>query len=93
MKTPVKQSSLPVWGEWIEISEVKAKLEQNVKSLPVWGEWIEISRFSEKISKASCLSPCGESGLKSVSGQMVVVEIESLPVWGEWIEIISPGQR
>ena len=35
-------------------------------SLSVWGEWIEIMRLFLKMTMILCLSPFGESGLKSL---------------------------
>ena len=62
-------------------------------SLPMRGEWIEI--ISAPFLGWTChrLSPCGESGLKSVIPSGINVVALSLPMRGEWIEIadgISP---
>ena len=51
------------------------------------GEWIEISSKAEKSHSASCLSPCGESGLKSHGLTSCGRGRASLPMRGEWIEI------
>ena len=34
-------TSLPVWGAWIEMTNVSVGF-MNPRSLPVWGAWIEI---------------------------------------------------
>ena len=83
--------SLPVWGEWIEISAVGFRSQQR-QSLPVWGEWIEISVSTRFSGSARRLSPCGESGLKFPLPGRFAPCSRSLPVWGEWIEI-APGKR
>ena len=58
----------------------------------MWGEWIEILGAVLRPRMFICLSPCGESGLKSgsrpVSGTVLP---KSLPVWGEWIEMGTHG--
>ena len=79
--------SLPVWGEWIEIAIIMKELISVFRSLPVWGEWIEICRVQLVKRHGYCLSPCGESGLKSDVARSLTTVIVSLPVWGEWIEI------
>ena len=56
-------------------------------SLPVWGEWIEITSSPFSMRFLVSLSPCGESGLKSMYHACNRMWIVSLPVWGEWIEI------
>ena len=41
-------TSLPVWGEWIEI--ILGRLSSaSAWSLPVWGEWIEMSIFGNMV--------------------------------------------
>ena len=65
----VRDLSLPVWGEWIEIESRNPRPFWSV-SLPVWGEWIEICKgLSNRSSHYRRLSPCGESGLKSPDTQ------------------------
>ena len=54
-KSCVRLLSLPVWGEWIEISW-EADAQAAAASLPVWGEWIEIAGLQSPIS-APCVSP------------------------------------
>jgi len=45
------QSSLPAWGEWIEIRIDYESIQQpSVMSLPAWGEWIEIVLFDNSSS-------------------------------------------
>ena len=56
--------SLPMRGEWIEIMAAK-KGGRGCASLPMRGEWIEIQSRDESANPHNCLSPCGESGLKS----------------------------
>ena len=51
------------------------------------GEWIEIVPPAALKIKPACLSPCGESGLKSFEVCEVAGEDVSLPMRGEWIEI------
>ena len=63
-----------------------------VGSLPVWGEWIEIGTVHCLYMDAPRLSPCGESGLKSLYHACNRMWIVSLPVWGEWIEIAIPSK-
>jgi len=51
------------------------------------GEWIEIAYVPEGFGTGDGLSPCGESGLKSLHHIIVCKVIMSLPMRGEWIEI------
>ena len=51
-------------GEWIEIGGFFWHMDGRIPSLPMRGEWIEISYFRRADLARSCLSPCGESGLK-----------------------------
>jgi len=60
-------------------------------SLPAWGEWIEIICINASLCISKCLSPHGESGLKSVYAETQIPPLRSLPAWGEWIEIIVAG--
>ena len=80
-------TSLPVWGEWIEIQPAHAAASASA-SLPVWGEWIEMG-WGIGHYKPTGLSPCGESGLKWPEMRLVSCGLMSLPVWGEWIEIAT----
>ena len=48
-------SSLPVWGEWIEMPMSSVRSTGSM-SLPVWGEWIEILK-AETIVFAFAVSP------------------------------------
>ena len=57
-------------------------------SLPMRGEWIEIVKSNLALLKHLCLSPCGESGLKSGAGKPGKGKSRSLPMRGEWIEIL-----
>ena len=82
--------SLPVWGEWIEISRARARPANPCASLPVWGEWIEISRFSWCSRISMSLPVWGEWIEMSISVNVSFGTPSSLPVWGEWIEIPSP---
>jgi len=60
-------------------------------SLPAWGEWIEINNNGFPRSGVPCLSPHGESGLKSAIITNTGDNTMSLPAWGEWIEIVVRG--
>ena len=51
------------------------------------GEWIEIAACKGRIYATNGLSPCGESGLKSVVRGQTLQTLASLPMRGEWIEI------
>ena len=56
-------------------------------SLPMRGEWIEIDdKLTLEVNRL-CLSPCGESGLKSEQCYSQREYGPSLPMRGEWIEI------
>ena len=55
--------SLPMRGEWIEMSRTLV-LSRAFQSLPMRGEWIEIQRQFCRQRALYGLSPCGESGLK-----------------------------
>ena len=69
-------------------------MDGRIPSLPMRGEWIEISYFRRADLARSCLSPCGESGLKWHSMATAAAEAGSLPMRGEWIEIAPPdGHR
>ena len=52
------------------------------------GEWIEIYAFFIHFPIPRRLSPCGESGLKSLYNLNPIVSVGSLPMRGEWIEIL-----
>ena len=54
-KSCVRLLSLPMRGEWIEIT-ARQKDGNRMKSLPMRGEWIEICR-RETRSTRSCVSP------------------------------------
>ena len=56
--------SLPARGEWIEIPR-RSVSRCRSPSLPAQGEWIEIGVGQQVKKKEKCLSPHGESGLKS----------------------------
>ncbi len=56
-------------------------------SLPMRGEWIEIYTQGCHIVWQTCLSPCGESGLKYDTRDKPGKHDKSLPMRGEWIEI------
>ena len=73
-------------GEWIEIS-MMGWGGRNNKSLPMRGEWIEIEPVSPSGFYQLCLSPCGESGLKSFPRASPRLPHLSLPMRGEWIEM------
>ena len=62
-KSCVRLLSLPMRGEWIEISSIAVSFASSV-SLPMRGEWIEILRVGKAEQTFGGLSPCGESGLK-----------------------------
>ena len=55
------------------------------------GEWIEMILNGDPVNVRRRLSPCGESGLKSISPQVAAMEVMSLPMRGEWIEIFWYG--
>ena len=55
MNLVLNAMSLPVWGEWIEISDAAKKTYQDL-SLPMRGEWIEIS-FRRPLRLDSQVSP------------------------------------
>ena len=74
-------------------SHQDGEIDDIVSSLPVWGEWIEIRTCGRSNTGESCLSPCGESGLKLVNGIIYERRMGSLPVWGEWIEIFTARRR
>ena len=74
-------------GEWIEITVRAFPTVLPYTSLPMRGEWIEISGGSTTGTSTQCLSPCGESGLKSVVRLKQSQTLASLPMRGEWIEI------
>ena len=84
--SPVKLWSLPMRGEWIEILILRSALHA-LWSLPMRGEWIEITMDAISLSTPSSLSPCGESGLKSLILYTVISPTVSLPMRGEWIEM------
>ena len=75
-------------GEWIEM--VSAFLWHFLRrmSLPMRGEWIEMLHSIPGTTLQICLSPCGESGLKSTSRNLYQNLLLSLPMRGEWIEIV-----
>jgi len=60
---------------------------EQLTSLPAWGEWIEIRGWRLHYRSQPCLSPHGESGLKSGIRLCHGFAAPSLPAWGEWIEI------
>ena len=74
--------SLPVWGEWIEIGSMRSYAADR-RSLPVWGEWIEIFLRFFGPSGPLCLSPCGESGLKSLHEENDRFPVNGLSPCGE----------
>ena len=80
-------ASLPMRGEWIEISAAVGESIQTV-SLPMRGEWIEIAP-DNRCGHAQGLSPCGESGLKYGPELRAAGVIVSLPMRGEWIEMLT----
>ena len=53
------------------------------------GEWIEIAIWQPYFYGRTCLSPCGESGLKLQKRHLALRRGMSLPMRGEWIEIFS----
>ena len=62
------------------------------QSLPMRGEWIEILPIEAVwFPPISCLSPCGESGLKFERRMIMAEFTKSLPMRGEWIEITEEG--
>ena len=60
--------SLPARGEWIEMYRPAVQILAPL-SLPARGEWIEIPIFTARPWPRRCLSPLGESGLKSLFGR------------------------
>ena len=81
-------TSLPVWGEWIEI------LMQTVNglsalSLPVWGEWIEITDAVNEMKAVDASLPVWGEWIEMGTWVDLDGNVRSLPVWGEWIEISS----
>ena len=80
------EASLPMRGEWIEITGFPFRPRQ-APSLPMRGEWIEICSAPGVPAGEVGLSPCGESGLKSSLRQRHALALLSLPMRGEWIEI------
>ena len=88
-KSCVRLLSLPMRGEWIEISIFRTNLAARALSLPMRGEWIEINLQGYWGSVRVGLSPCGESGLKSMTRARERARTKSLPMRGEWIEIAS----
>ncbi len=85
----IRKWSLPTRGEWIEIDYL-LRGSKMLTSLPTRGEWIEISLKVKLSIEPACLSPRGESGLKSKTCQFVNSFKSSLPTRGEWIEISVP---
>ena len=55
------------------------------------GEWIEMCNRYMFHFLLLCLSPCGESGLKSQLAPDQPPVVPSLPMRGEWIEITFPA--
>ena len=85
--------SLPMRGEWIEISE-PPQIFKGVPSLPMRGEWIEMPAWRPCWPVLGCLSPCGESGLKCFLFRLALATCaSSLPMRGEWIEMTAPPTR
>ena len=69
-------------GEWIEILSY-ALFPFLSQSLPMRGEWIEIGRFNAFPKPSFCLSPCGESGLKSPVAGAIAHGMTGLSPCGE----------
>ena len=57
------------------------------------GEWIEITSKRGTADFPQCLSPCGESGLKSLCELFLYQKHKSLPMRGEWIEIAETARE
>ena len=56
-RPPAEVLSLPVWGEWIEITRFPGLVFPAALSLPVWGEWIEIQSCVSTTGKPLRVSP------------------------------------
>ena len=80
-------ASLPAWGVWIEIYQIRDRRSRSISSLPAWGVWIEIRAGNPYEPPRERHSPHGECGLKSVPGRQNRRPHTSLPAWGVWIEI------
>ena len=83
----VSSTSLPMRGEWIEISGGFVFSPEASWSLPMRGEWIEICCITDgKAMRLQSLPMRGE-WIEIRSRWWTAADAASLPMRGEWIEM------